>query len=387
MVCNVLPFRMSNDITSCLTILERLVGFDTTSQKSNAALIHWVKDYLASLGVEARLQQDESGEKFNLLATIGDRSKPGIVLSGHTDVVPADPAHWLSDPFTLRQENGRMFGRGTTDMKGFLSVVLAAVPRMLERSLTCPVTLAFTYDEEVGCFGAQALAEKDDLPMGQHVIVGEPTSLRRGTCHKGARIQTLRIKGVPAHSGTPDLGLNAIEYSQSVMAQLIELGRTLARCDKSFCSTLVVTGVDGGGAANVVPSQCDVTWLFRPADEEDANRVEQEILTLTAVLDHQLKGLAVDAGASLDTVCDVPLFRSDAPELMAGRLGGLFRNRAVAELDFATEAGVYHNAGHSVVVCGPGDMAQGHTHNEFIQLSALQDGIRFIDEVIDAARS
>jgi acetylornithine deacetylase len=376
---------MTFEITSCLKILDRLVSFDTTSHKSNSDLIYWVKDYLNSLGVACTLLPNPTGEKFNLIATIGDPSVPGIVLSGHTDVVPAESSNWRSDPFTLRQDEGRVYGRGTTDMKGFLSIVLAAVPAILEQPLAMPITLAFSYDEEVGCFGAQSLAGA--IPTGQHVIVGEPTTLHRGTRHKGARVQKLSITGVPAHSGTPSLGLSAIEYSQAILSQLIKLGHDLSDSRSSFPSTLVVTGINGGGAVNIVPANCEVTWLFRPANAADARKVGQKISEMNQLLHRQLNEMAPEAGSSLITVCDVPLFQSDAPLLMSGRIGKVFEARPAVDLSFATEAGIYQSAGHSVVVCGPGDMAQGHINNEYIQSSALQDGIKFINEVVNAARS
>lgn len=385
MSSNALALVMTFETTSCLAILDRLVGFDTTSHKSNSDLIFWVRDYLDSLGVTSTLLPDITGNKFNLLATIGDASVPGIVLSGHTDVVPADGSNWSSDPFNLRQDEGRIYGRGTTDMKGFLSIVLAAVPAMLEQPLGFPITLAFSYDEEVGCFGAQSLAHA--MPTGQHVIVGEPTTLHRGTRHKGARVQTLAVTGVPAHSGTPSLGLSAIEYSQTILTQLIKLGHDLSDNRNSFPSSLVVTGISGGGAVNIVPANCELTWLFRAANAGDAQNVEQKVFEMSRLLDEQLKAVAPQAGVSLATVCDVPLFQSDASSLMSGRVGEVFATRPAINLNFATEAGVYHSAGHSVVVCGPGDMAQGHIHNEYIQVAALQDGIKFINEVIDAARS
>jgi len=181
--------------------------------------------------------------------------------------------------------------------------------------------------------------------------------------------------------------LSAIEHSQTILSQLIALGQSLADAEKDFPSSLVVTGIVGGGAANVVPATCELTWLFRPADADDAHQVEQNIVAMNQQLDTQLKMRASEAGSSLCTLCDVPLFQSEGAALMSGKIGSVFNARAAIDLNFATEAGVYDNARHSVVVCGPGDMAQGHIRNEFIDVSALHDGITFINEVIDAARS
>lgn len=217
------PFypRAMQSLQKTQEVLEHLVAFDTSSHKSNKPLIEWVKTYLEGQGVAAQTFDDATGLKQNLMATIGDPGGQGIVLSGHTDVVPAEAVHWSSDPFKLRLEDGKLFGRGTTDMKGFLSIVLAAVPDMAKRKLARPITLAFTYDEEVGCLGAPDLVER--LPRFQRVIVGEPTSLVPGDRHKGGRVQIMTLKGVPAHSGTPELGVNAIAHAARALDGLAAL--------------------------------------------------------------------------------------------------------------------------------------------------------------------
>lgn len=376
---------MQSGISEILGILERLVGFDTSSHKSNAPLVLWVRDYLAANGVDCDLLPDAGGEKFNLLARIGGGSGRGIVLSGHTDVVPADPAAWRSDPFRLDRRGDRVYGRGTTDMKGFLSIVLAAVPAMRSAHLARPIYLAFSHDEEVGCLGAAALAAS--LPRKQEVIVGEPTSLRPGLRHNGARIQTLTVTGRAAHSGTPGLGVNAIEHAQPALQSLIAIGSTLAQTSSDFPSSLVVTGVRGGGAVNCVPAQCEVTWLFRPSGQPDSARVEAEIARITDRTHGAVTANFHGGGARVSTICDVPAFVVDAADLDAGLLGTIAARDAPAILDFATEAGIFREAGHDVIVCGPGDMAQGHIDDEFIEVSELEAGMGLIAEVLDAARA
>lgn len=365
-----------------LEILDRLVGFDTTSHRSNAPLISWVKDYLDGHGVSSTLIPDKTGQKQNLIATIGDGNLPGIVLSGHTDVVPADAARWSGDPFRMRVDQGRAYGRGTTDMKGFLSIVLAAVPDMLARRLRQPITLAFSYDEEVGCLGVPDIVSR--LPTGQRVIVGEPTRLHPGTRHRGGRVQAIRLKGRPAHSGTPELGVNAIAQASAVLSRLFDLDRSLAAGGGDFPSNLVVTGIAGGGPINVVPADCEISWMLRAASAEDAAEVERALTALTAEIDAALRAQHADAGATLITFCDVPPFHSTTTSACFDRLT---HGREAVNLSFATEAGFFAAQDHDVVVCGPGDMAQGHTDNEYIELEALAEGCRFIEDVIDEACS
>jgi len=383
MIHSAIVLSMGGSIADSLEILERLVGFDTSSHKTNLPLVHWVKGYLDRHGVASELLPDASGEKLNLIARIGDASARGIVLSGHTDVVPADPGRWSSDPFSLRRLGDRVFGRGTTDMKGFLSVVLAAVPDMKAADLQRPIILAFSHDEEVGCLGTPGLMGA--LPAGQEVIVGEPTRLRPGIRHKGARLQTLAITGVPAHSGTPEQGVNAIEYGQRAIAGLIDLGNELAAQDGAFPSNLTVTAAKGGSAPNIVPPEFEVTWMFRPASNADAADVGAKIARIAAMTTEALETRDPRAGAVLSTVCDVPPLCTEVSAMSASVRNVLTQAGPPVSLDFATEAGIFHEGGHDVIVCGPGDMAEGHTDDEFIEISALEAGRTFIGDVIDAA--
>lgn len=385
MIHNAIVLSMSRRVADILEILEQLVGFDTSSHKTNVPLVHWVRDYLDRHGVASELLPDASGEKLNLIARIGDASARGIVLNGHTDVVPAEPGRWSSDPFSLHRRGDRVFGRGTTDMKGFLSVVLAAVPEMKAADLRRPIILAFSHDEEVGCLGTPGLVAA--ISPGQEVIVGEPTSLRPGIRHKGARLQTLSITGVAAHSGTPERGVNAIEYGQRAMADLIELGHGLAAQDDVFPSNLVITAAKGGNAPNIVPPEFELTWMFRPADGADAAEVGAKIEGIATMTTLALEARDSRAGATLSTLCDVPPFCADVSALSADLQGVLAQNGSPVSLDFATEAGIFHDGGHDVIVCGPGDMAQGHIDDEFVEIAALEAGRDFISDVIDAARA
>lgn len=367
-------------LETCIGILEKLVEFDSSSHRSNKPMVSWIKAYLDRHGVETTLLADPTGEKQNLLAVIGDSSLSGIVLSGHTDVVPAASERWSSDPFTLRLEGGRAYGRGTTDMKGFLSVVLAAVPAMKACKLKRPITLAFSYDEEIGCLGVPGLI--DLLRPGQRIIVGEPTNLHPGIRHKGGRVQSLMIKGCSAHSATPDLGVNAIARIAPILQRLFQLDKDLAESGGSYPSNLVVTRISGGEAINVVPANCEISWMLRAVSKIDSDRVDAELTALALETDRELRSRNADAAAWLETISDVPPFIRAVPD---GLFDRLTRGRSPVNLAFGTEAGLFSDAGHDVMVCGPGDMAQGHIEDEFIEIGALADGCRFIGDVIDEA--
>lgn len=376
---------MSGNIAHVLDILERLVGFDTTSHKTNAPLINWVKNYLDSHGVTCSLLPDVTGKKFNLVACIEGTSPRGIVLSGHTDVVPAFKGDWSCDPFALTRRGDRVYGRGTTDMKGFLSVVLEAIPKMKAAKLGRSITLAFSYDEEIGCFGAPEIAAM--IPKGQEVIVGEPTSLVPSMKSKGARAQTLSVNGIPAHSGSPERGVNAIALIEPALAGLVSLGDALSNEEKEYRSNLVVTAITGGGALNVVPAHCALSWLFRPASGLDVESVSAGIDKIVSATIKSVMMANPKANVELKTNCDVPLFSANPLELKGELCRNILENQTTIDLPFATEAGIFHDAGHDVIICGPGDMAQGHIDDEYIEIADLENGQKFIGDIIDTARA
>lgn len=372
-----LPMQLLDD---SIDILEQLVAFDTSSHKTNKPLIAWVKAYLDRYALSVTLQDDASGSKQNLIAKIGPGDSGGIVLSGHTDVVPATASNWVCDPFRLRCEKDKLFGRGTTDMKGFLSIVLAAVPQMAKRELRQPITLALSYDEEVGCLGVPDLVRK--LPPNQRVIVGEPTGLAPGIRHKGARVQTLTIKGVSVHSGTPELGVNAIGHAAQVLDGLREIERYFAQGPEDYKTVLSVSQISGGSAINIVPDHCNISWMLRCISHADGARATEKIGVLTEEINAIMKARHPQAAAYLETIIDVPPFDRGALDATFMKLTD---GRKPVSLSFGTEAGVFNEAGHDVIVCGPGDMAQGHIVDEYIEIKALADGCKFIENVIEEA--
>jgi acetylornithine deacetylase len=352
-------------------ILRALVAFDTTSHRSNLDLIRWVASYLGAHGVEARLIHSDDGTKANLLATIGPNVAGGIVLSGHTDVVPVADQAWDSDPFTLVERDGRFHGRGSSDMKGFIAACLAAVPHWCRLNLRHPIHLAFSYDEEVGCFGVprliaelQAHAQSPAL-----AIIGEPTEMRVGLAHRGFYGHRTTFRGRPAHSGDPSLGRNAIEPAARLVAELAAFGRTLSL--RGNRTTFNVGRIGGGTAINIVPGCCEVLWEFRPPDRASASAVKAEVERL-------LSAVAPGVDVEMAQIAGVPALaaRDDSAAVALARaLGALW---PPAEIPFGTEAGFFEEVGIPSLVCGPGAIAQAHQPNEWIAAGELRAADRFL---------
>ena len=355
-------------------ILHRLVAFDTTSRRSNLDLVNWIADYLDKAGARIRLTRDASGEKANILATIGPDEPGGIVLSGHTDVVPVDDQDWISDPFSLASRDGRLHGRGAVDMKGFVAACLAAVPGWQAQRLRRPIHLALSYDEEVGCLGVPLLIA-DMLAHCQLpalAVIGEPTQMRIGLSHRGFYGYRSVFHGRAAHSSDPRLGVSAIEPAAAFVAALAGLG------GGEGGMTVNIGKIAGGSAINIVPERCEVVWEFRPPDEMAVGSVLAEVANFVA-------GLPADV--SVETM---PLARvlpldcaADSPAAAAAReLGGLWPPLA---MPFGTEAGFFQQAGVPALVCGPGSIAQAHQPNEWIAIAELAAADRFLARVGDWA--
>lgn len=353
-------------------ILRRLVAFDTTSRRSNLDLVHWAADYLDSAGARIRLTSDSSGDKANLLATIGPDEPGGIVLSGHADVVPVDDQDWASDPFALASRDGRLHGRGAVDMKGFVAACLAAIPGWRARSLQRPIHLALSYDEEVGCLGVPLLIADmlAHCPRPALAIIGEPTQMRIGLSHRGFYGYRSVFHGRAAHSSDPRLGASAIEPAAALVAALADLGGREARNG----ITVNIGRIAGGSAINIVPERCEVVWEFRSPNEATASAVLAEVEGFVAGL---------PPGVSVETM---PLARvlpldcaADSPAVAAARaFGGLWPPLA---MPFGTEAGFFQQAGIPALVCGPGSIAQAHQPDEWIASTELGAAARFLAHV------
>jgi acetylornithine deacetylase len=372
-------------------MLARLIAFDTTSSSSNLALIEFVREYLGAYGIESRLTFDETKAKANLYASLGPAGSGGVVLSGHTDVVPVAGQPWTSDPFTLTARDGRLYGRGTSDMKGFIALALALVPEMLATDLKRPLHLALSYDEELGCLGAPRMIADiaANLPKPAIVIVGEPTRLRLGNRHKGCYGFQIEIHGRDGHSSATHRGVNAITHAAQVIDFLEGIAERYRRegpFDEGFdppYTTLNVGEIAGGSAVNIIPRHCRLGWEFRPIPAVDPKQVVAEVEGyLSRELTPRLTARAPEAKAEMWSDCVVPPLvpRADSPAAdLVRRLTGA--NEAVG-LAFATEAGQFQEIGIDAIVCGPGSIEQAHQPDEFIEPSQLAEGEAFLRRLI-----
>ena len=380
---------MNGPSYSAAELLSRLVHFDTTSHRSNLALIAFVEDYLAQHGVESHLVPSADAAKASLYASIGPTGVPGVALSGHTDVVPVEGQTWSSDPFVLTERDHRFYGRGAADMKGFLACVLAAVPDFLKRKLAVPISIVFSYDEEVGCIGVRPLIAEIGrrFVTPRMVIVGEPTSMSVVDAHKGPVRWHVEIKGRAAHSSMAPLGVNAISIAGKLLQELARIERELKtspraeRFDPPY-ATLQVTRIDGGTATNIVPVYCRFDFDVRALPGVDVDAIDRRI---RAYADREcvpeMRRVAPESGIDISVANQVPPFaagtNSEAVAL-ALRLAGHNETHAVS---YATEAGLFQEAGSPSVVIGPGDIAQAHAADEFIAKDQLDKCMAFLDRL------
>jgi acetylornithine deacetylase len=388
---------MAKDLTpAALAILERLIAFDTTSRGSNLALIEWVEAYLDGHGVAHRRVANAEGTKSNLMALIGPAVDGGVVLSGHTDVVPVDGQAWSSDPFALTERDGRLYGRGTCDMKGFLALALAAVPELAAASLQRPVHLAFSYDEEIGCLGAPAMIEQivHDRPSPALVVVGEPTDLVAVNGHKGIATFTVTVRGREAHSSQTQQGVSAIMEAVPLLAGLRELADRLEReADPASPftpkgATLTVGVIHGGTAGNILARECQFLFDLRCPPGLDPAQILAPFHAQVEALDRALKARAPEAGARILRRSQTPPLAPEpngAAEALARRLAG--DNGPPRAVAFAAEAGQFQQAGFSTVICGPGSILQAHQPDEFVERSQLERGAGFMRRLIEWAQA
>lgn len=381
---------------SARQILERLVAFDTTSTKSNLELIGWIADYLDGWGVGASLTHNEARTKANLFATLGPEEEGGVVLSGHSDVVPAEERDWHSDPFRVVEREDRLYGRGTADMKGFIALALALVPEALAARLRTPIHLAFSFDEEVGCLGVPALiaALPEGLKRPRLAIIGEPTQMQVANAHKGARFLDTHVTGREAHASHPESGLNAIVAASEIIGEIARLAeecRLAARPGNGFeppYTSFNIGTVAGGSAINVIARECGFEWEFRTLPEDDADALQRRIEHFIEI-DLLPRMRQAHAGAAVTTTARVmvpPLVpqRGSPAERLAQRLTGANRSTTIA---FATEAGHFQRAGIPAIICGPGSIGEAHQPNEFLALDQLAAGAQFFDRLLQECRS
>jgi acetylornithine deacetylase len=375
-------------IAPTLDILRRLIAFDTTSRNSNLALIEWVEAYLGKRGVGSRRVMNVDGAKANLYAVVGPAVEGGVVLSGHTDVVPVDGQPWSSDPWALTERNGKLYGRGTADMKSFLALALAHVDAALKAPLKRPLILAFSYDEEVGCLGAPSLIA--DLvqyaPKPSAVIVGEPTSMKVVSAHKSIRSFVVEVIGREAHSSLPDAGVSAVMEAlklMNVVATMGEEGRAARHAHfHPPGPTMTIGRVEGGAAANILARRCEFVWDLRCPEQAQADAIEQRFREAAAELDAEIKARAPEAGVTVtrrSNTVGLAMERESAAETLARAITGDNDTRAVS---YTAEAGLFQQAGIPAIICGPGSIEQAHRPDEWIALEQIEAGDEFMRKLI-----
>lgn len=369
-------------------LLRRLVSFDTTSFRSNLELIGFIRDYLDGFGIASLLVSDDTGAKANLFATIGPADAPGVVLSGHTDVVPALEEGWTSPPFELHERDGKLFGRGAADMKGFIAAVLAQAPALVAAPLRSPVHLAFSYDEEVGCLGVRKLLPLlAALPVRPRLcIVGEPTMMRTVIGHKGKVACETRVRGHACHSAQAPLGVNAIEYAAELISFIRAEARRI-RCDGPFDeayviphTTLNVGPMSGGHATNIVAESCLFSWEIRHLPDQDPSILIDRIKAFAAdTLEPQMTAIAPEAGFAISETNAYPGLDMEADDRAVSFLSSLTGQNAIGKVDFGTEGGFFQkSASIPALVCGPGDIADAHKRNEFVAIDQIKAADDFL---------
>ncbi len=352
---------------------------NTVSANSNLELIHFIRDQLRRLGVESRLTFNADRTKANLFATLGEGKPAGVILSGHTDTVPWDGQAWSVDPLSATVRDGRLYGRGSADMKSFIALALAHAPAFLDSDAPFAVHFAFSYDEEVGCFGVRELIadlrEAGIRPLA--CIIGEPTGMVPAIAHKGVYRWRCCVRGKEAHSSLTPMSVNAIEMAARVIGKIRDLAEDLERNEPRYegfdvpWSTASVGQFHGGIADNVVPRDAEFRYEFRDLPTADVRAMQQAVLDQARALEPAMKAVAPDAGFTFDTICEIPSFLGSADDpvtRLALRLSGEERTTLVA---FGTEAGLFKQAGIPTVVCGPGFITQAHQPDEFVSLDQL----------------
>ena len=390
-----MPFpSVSKKDSKAIELLKTLVGFDTTSYNSNLELIEFIQSYLSSYDIDSTLIHDESGKKANLYATIGRTDIGGVMLSGHTDVVPVAGQDWDTDPFSLTESSDKLYGRGSADMKGFIALVLSRVPEMVSKELTKPIHLAFSYDEEIGCVGVQRML---DLLEHQPVkpsccIIGEPTGMEVVIGHKGKHATRVKVRGHACHSGQSPLGVNAIDFASELIVYIRKLAHEKAQngpFDKDYevPYTTLHTGVVGGGTAlNIVPNLCQFDFEIRHLYEEDPQHLLDQIESFARdYLENEMHLIDSDTGFDFETLATYPGLLTDPGIEFVRYVKQLLDNDAHSKVIFGSEGGLFQKRlGIPTLVCGPGNIDQAHKANEYISLDQLQKGGNFLDCLLES---
>ena len=377
-----------------IKILKDLIKFKTVSGKPNISLIEYCENELKKSGATSFKTFNKSKTQANLFSTIKGKNSndKGIVLSGHTDVVPAIESEWTSDPYEAREEKDKIYGRGTSDMKGFIACVLAVAPLFKSEKLKKPIHFSFTFDEETGCLGAPlVLADLKRRNLNfSACIIGEPTSMKPITSHKGYNEYITHFTGLSGHASNPDIGVSAIEYAIEYSNKLLELRDALQKrqVDKNTFfppySTLQIGKISGGTSANVIADKCSLEWEVRPINKEDDNFVTKSIDDFTKkVLLPKIKKISPKADIKKEIVGEVIGFNKDDSSKAVNLICNLTGDNTEGAMSFGTEAGLFQNAGISTVICGPGSIDQAHTVDEYITFDQIKSCLKMLISLRD----
>jgi acetylornithine deacetylase len=382
--------------SSSIEFLDKLISFDTTSSKSNMGLINYVEEYLLSFGIKAQIIRDKHEDKANLHAIIGPKDISGIMLSGHTDVVPVAGQSWSSDPFQMEEKEGKLYGRGSCDMKGFIACVLAKVPEFVNSNLKEPIHLAFSYDEETGCTGVHSLVDvvKDLVVKPRACIVGEPTSMKVVNSHKGIRHLLTKVYGHENHSST-DSGVNAISYAAKIVGfidKMQEEMRSRPALVEGFdppYATVHAGRIQGGVAANVTPNYCEIEWDYRPIPGTDEDEVfnRYEAFINEVILPKMRKQSEEYGDVKTDYLAKVPCLFPETGSEAEALVKHLAEQNSTHVVSYGTEAGIFHQKGGvPAVVCGPGSILQAHKADEYVDISELKACDKFLNRLLDIVK-
>ena len=381
---------MPDTLNNAIGILENLVSFESISGRPTDGIVGYVQDYLAGHGVEATLSFDDAGERANVFATIGPQIDGGVVLNGHTDVVPVEGQPWSTDPFKLTRKGDRLFGRGSVDMKGFLACVLASVPRFKAARLTRPIHIAFTYDEEDGGYGMPVLLESmaANPYRPEVVIIGEPTGMQIVTGHKGGFEMRTEITGYEVHSCDPTKGVSAISAAMKLIARIEEIGarRAAAPVADSLYTppypTFNVGTIEGGAARNAIAGWCNFDWEYRQMPGEDGTETIAEIQAYaTNDLLPAMKAVNPRADIKIITEVAVPALDDRNAEKAAAFVSAITGINSRDVVSFGTDGGYFSDADYSTVIFGPGSISRAHKADEYIEVSELAEGLDFLGKV------
>ena len=391
MVCRVIYKKMSEK--NSIEILKKLVSFDTTSFKSNLDLIKFIENYLNDLNIKSELIYDETKNKANLFTTIGPNLQGGIVLSGHTDVVPITKQNWTSDPFILTERDDKLFGRGSSDMKGFIAIVLSRVSAMVEKKLKKPIHLAFSYDEEIGCVGVHSLLDliKKKSINPEFCIVGEPTSMEMVIGHKGKHAYDVKVDGLSCHSGQAPNGVNAINYASKLINYIEEINKEKSikgPFDNDYeipYSTLHTGLIKGGTILNIVPKLCQFEFEIRHLAEDDPLEIIQRIKQYTEeLLIKEMHNISSTTNIEINEKINYPGLNISESISIVKQVKELLGKSSHKKVVFGTEGGLFkRELNLPTIICGPGSIDQAHKPDEFISIQQIEKGGTFIDKLIN----